>query len=32
MIRASELYGRVLVDLDTAENVGNVDEIIVDIY
>jgi len=32
MIRASELYGRVLVDLDTAEKVGNVDEIIVDIY
>jgi len=32
MIRASELYGRVLVDLDTAEKVGTVDEIIVDPY
>jgi uncharacterized protein YrrD len=32
MIRASELYGRVLVDLDSAEKVGSVDEIIVDIY
>jgi uncharacterized protein YrrD len=32
MIRASELYGRVLVDLDTAEKVGNIDEIIVDPY
>jgi sporulation protein YlmC with PRC-barrel domain len=32
MIRASELYGRVLVDLDSAEKVGNIDEIIVDPY
>jgi len=32
MIRASELYGRVLVDLDTAEKVGNIAEIIVDPY
>ena len=32
MIRASELYGRVLVDLDSAEKVGNVDEIIIDIF
>jgi len=30
MIRASELYGRPVVDLDTAEKVGTVDEIIVD--
>jgi uncharacterized protein YrrD len=32
MIRASELYGRVLVDLDTAEKIGSIDEIIVDPY
>jgi len=30
MIRASGLYGRAIVDLDTAERVGEVDEIIVD--
>src|SRR4051812_24530441 len=30
MIRASGLYGRAIVDLDTAERVGDVDEIIVD--
>jgi len=30
MIRASELYGRPVVDLDTAEKVGTIDEIIVD--
>jgi sporulation protein YlmC with PRC-barrel domain len=30
MIRASGLYGRAIVDLDTAERVGSVDEIIVD--
>jgi sporulation protein YlmC with PRC-barrel domain len=30
MIRASGLYGRSVVDLDTAERVGDVDEIIVD--
>jgi len=30
MIRASGLYGRALVDLDTAERIGSVDEIIVD--
>jgi sporulation protein YlmC with PRC-barrel domain len=32
MIRASALYGRSVVDLDTAERVGNIDEIIVDPY
>ena len=32
MIRASELYGRAVIDLDTAERVGEVDEIIVDPY
>jgi sporulation protein YlmC with PRC-barrel domain len=32
MIRASGLYGRSVVDLDTAERVGAVDEIIVDPY
>jgi sporulation protein YlmC with PRC-barrel domain len=32
MIRASELYGRAVVDLDTAERVGEIDEIIVDPY
>jgi sporulation protein YlmC with PRC-barrel domain len=32
MIRASGLYGRGVVDLDTAERVGCVDEIIVDPY
>ena len=32
MIRASGLYGRAVVDLDTAERVGEVDEIIVDPY
>ena len=30
MIRASGLYGRAIVDLDTAERVGDIDEIIVD--
>ena len=30
MIRASGLYGRAIVDLDTAERIGDVDEIIVD--
>jgi sporulation protein YlmC with PRC-barrel domain len=32
MIRASELYGRAVIDLDTAERVGEVEEIIVDPY
>jgi sporulation protein YlmC with PRC-barrel domain len=32
MIRASGLYGRAVIDLDTAERVGEVDEIIVDPY
>lgn len=32
MIRARGLYGRELVDLDTAETIGYVDEIIVDPY
>jgi len=32
MIRASGLYGRAIVDLDTADRVGYVDEIIVDPY
>ena len=32
MIRASGLYGRSVIDLDTAERVGEVDEIIVDPY
>src|SRR5918911_5109237 len=32
MIRASGLYGRALVDLDTAERIGYVDEMIVDPY
>lgn len=32
MIRASGLYGRAVVDLDTAERVGEVDDIIVDPY
>src|SRR4051794_11821443 len=32
MIRASGLYGRALVDLDTADRLGYVDEIIVDPY
>jgi len=32
MIRASGLYGRSIVDLDTAERVGSIDEVIVDPY
>jgi sporulation protein YlmC with PRC-barrel domain len=32
MIRASGLYGRPIVDLDTAERVGTIDEVIVDPY
>jgi sporulation protein YlmC with PRC-barrel domain len=32
MIRASGLYGRSVIDLDTAERVGEIDEIIVDPY
>lgn len=32
MIRASGLYGRAVIDLDTAERVGEVDDIIVDPY
>jgi len=32
MIRASGLYGRAIIDLDTAERVGSVDEVIVDPY
>jgi sporulation protein YlmC with PRC-barrel domain len=32
MIRASGLYGRSVVDLDTAERIGEIDEIIVDPY
>jgi uncharacterized protein YrrD len=32
MIRASGLYGRALIDLDTADRIGYVDEIIVDPY
>lgn len=32
MIRASGLYGRAVIDLDTAERIGEVDEIIVDPY
>lgn len=32
MIRASGLYGRAVIDLDTAERVGEIDEIIVDPY
>jgi sporulation protein YlmC with PRC-barrel domain len=32
MIRASGLYGRAVIDLDTAERVGEVDEIIIDPY
>ena len=32
MIRASGLYGRSVIDLDTAERIGEVDEIIVDPY
>jgi sporulation protein YlmC with PRC-barrel domain len=30
MIRASGLYGRTVIDLDTAERIGDIDEIIVD--
>jgi len=30
MIRASELYGRAVVDLETAEKIGTIDELIVD--
>ena len=30
MIRASGLYGRAVIDLDTAERIGEIDEIIVD--
>jgi sporulation protein YlmC with PRC-barrel domain len=32
MIRASGLYGRAVIDLDTAERVGEIDDIIVDPY
>jgi sporulation protein YlmC with PRC-barrel domain len=32
MIRASGLYGRAIIDLDTAERVGEIDDIIVDPY
>ena len=32
MIRASGLYGRALIDLDSADRVGYIDEIIVDTY
>jgi len=32
MIRASGLYGRAIIDLDTAERVGSIDEVIVDPY
>jgi sporulation protein YlmC with PRC-barrel domain len=32
MIRASGLYGRAVIDLDTAERIGEIDEIIVDPY
>jgi sporulation protein YlmC with PRC-barrel domain len=32
MIRASGLYGRAVIDLDTAERVGEIEEIIVDPY
>lgn len=32
MIRANGLYGRAVVDLDTAERVGEIDEIIIDPY
>ena len=32
MIRASGLYGRSVIDLDTAERIGEVNEIIVDPY
>lgn len=32
MIRANGLYGRAVIDLDTAERVGEVDDIIVDPY
>jgi uncharacterized protein YrrD len=32
MIRASGLYGRAVIDLDTAERIGRVDELIVDPY
>jgi uncharacterized protein YrrD len=32
MIRASGLYGRAVIDLDTAERIGQIDELIVDPY
>jgi uncharacterized protein YrrD len=32
MIRASGLYGRAVIDLDTAERIGKIDELIVDPY